>query len=122
MLIRLQSCGESRRAQPAETIHGSYRSTGAPGAHEALDQTRRSEIITENRSHSTDTGSTEVQVALLTERITELTEHLREHRHDHAGRRGLLKLVGHRRSLLNYLNKEDVGRYRSLVGKLGLRR
>ena len=87
-----------------------------------MDQTRRSGIITDNRTHNTDTGSTEVQVALLTERITELTEHLREHRHDHAGRRGLLKLVGRRRRLLNYLNREDVGRYRNLVGKLGLRR
>jgi small subunit ribosomal protein S15 len=87
-----------------------------------LDQTRRSGIIADNRTHNTDTGSTEVQVALLTERITELTEHLREHKHDHAGRRGLLKLVGRRRRLLNYLNREDVGRYRNLVGKLGLRR
>lgn len=87
-----------------------------------MDQTRRSEIITEYRSHETDAGSTEVQVALLTERITELTEHLREHKHDHAGRRGLLKLVGRRRRLLNYLNREDVPRYRNLVSKLGLRR
>ena len=69
-----------------------------------------------------DTGSTEVQVALLTERINELTEHLREHSKDHASRRGLLMLVGQRRRLLNYLSRRDVDRYRSLVQELGLRR
>lgn len=69
-----------------------------------------------------DTGSTEVQVALLTERINQLTEHLREHKKDHHSRRGLLMLVGQRRRLLNYLGKRDVDRYRSLIRELGLRR
>jgi small subunit ribosomal protein S15 len=70
----------------------------------------------------TDTGSPEVQVALLTARINELTEHLREHKKDHHSRRGLLMLVGQRRRLLNYLNRRDVDRYRGLVQELGLRR
>ncbi len=69
-----------------------------------------------------DTGSAEVQVALLTKRITELTEHLRAHKKDHHSRRGLLKLVGRRRRLLNYLQKRDVEGYRKLIGELGLRR
>jgi small subunit ribosomal protein S15 len=87
-----------------------------------LDQATRQGIIEEHRAHGSDTGSTEVQIALLTRRITELTEHFRYHKHDHAGRRGLLKLVGRRRRLLNYLNREDVSRYRALVARLGLRK
>lgn len=80
------------------------------------------EIIAEYGQHDSDTGSPEVQVALLTERINHLTEHLRDHKHDHHSRRGLLMMVGKRRRLLNYLNREDVERYRSLIAKLGLRR
>lgn len=80
------------------------------------------EIITEYGQHDSDTGSPEVQVALLTQRINHLTDHLREHKHDHHSRRGLLMLVGQRRRLLNYLNRQDVERYRSLIAKLGLRR
>lgn len=80
------------------------------------------EIVEEFGTHGSDTGSPEVQVALLTERITHLTEHLRDHKHDHHSRRGLLLLVGKRRRLLDYLRREDVGRYRSLIAKLGLRR
>ncbi|MGZ5383053.1 MAG: 30S ribosomal protein S15 [Acidimicrobiia bacterium] len=79
-------------------------------------------IIEEYGQHDSDTGSPEVQVALLTERINHLTDHLREHKKDHHGRRGLLMLVGKRRRLLNYLRREDVERYRSLIAKLGLRR
>ena len=79
-------------------------------------------IIEEYGQHDSDTGSPEVQVALLTERINHLTDHLREHKKDHHSRRGLLMLVGKRRRLLNYLRREDVGRYRSLIAKLGLRR
>jgi small subunit ribosomal protein S15 len=71
--------------------------------------------------HDTDTGSTEVQVALLTQRIRDLTEHLRTHKHDHHTRRGLLQMVGQRRRLLNYLKKSDVERYRALIAKLGIR-
>ena len=82
----------------------------------------KQEIIEEHKLHEGDTGSPEVQVALLTDRIVSLTEHLREHSKDHASRRGLLALVGKRRRLLNYLNTNDVARYRALIAKLGLRR
>ncbi len=78
-------------------------------------------IIDEYRVHSTDTGSPEVQVALLTARISHLTEHLKVHKGDHHTRRGLLMLIGKRRRLLNYLHNNDVDRYRSLIGKLGIR-
>jgi small subunit ribosomal protein S15 len=82
----------------------------------------KEEIIQEHRTHVDDTGSPEVQVAVLTRRIAHLTEHLREHKHDFHSRRGLLKLVGRRRRLLKYLQKKDVERYRALIAKLGLRR
>lgn len=78
--------------------------------------------IAEHRLHETDTGSTEVQVALLTARINHLTEHLKVHKKDHHSRRGLLMLVGRRRRLLDYLRSNDVERYRTLIAKLGLRR
>jgi small subunit ribosomal protein S15 len=78
--------------------------------------------IAENRLHESDTGSTEVQVALLTARINHLTEHLKVHKKDHHSRRGLLMLVGRRRRLLDYLRRNDVERYRALIAKLGLRR
>ena len=87
-----------------------------------LDKADKQAVIEEYRSHETDTGSTESQIAVLTARITELTQHLREHKHDESTRRGLLRLVGRRRSLLKYLNSENVGRYRALVVKLGLRK
>ena len=87
-----------------------------------LTKEAKSELIQKYASHESDTGSPEVQVALLTARINELTEHLREHRKDHHSRRGLLMLVGQRRRLLNYLNRHDVDRYRKLVQDLGLRR
>ena len=80
------------------------------------------EIVQKFGKSESDTGSPEVQIALLTARINHLTEHLREHRHDHHSRRGLLMLVGQRRRLLNYLNRRDVDRYRGLVQELGLRR
>ncbi len=79
-------------------------------------------IVAEFGTHDTDTGSPEVQVALLTERINHLTEHLRVHDHDHHSRRGLLMMVGRRRRLLDYLKREDIERYRSLISRLGLRR
>jgi small subunit ribosomal protein S15 len=80
------------------------------------------EIVTRFGKGDTDTGSTEVQVALLTKRINDLTEHLREHKKDHHSRRGLLMLVGQRRRLLKYLQRKDLDRYRSLIQELGLRR
>lgn len=79
-------------------------------------------IIESARVHDTDTGSPEVQVALLTARINHLTEHLKEHKNDHHSRRGLLKMVGRRRNLLGYLQKNDIERYRAIVAKLGLRK
>ncbi len=82
---------------------------------------RKAQILAEHKLHDVDTGSPEVQVALLTERINQLTEHLRENRKDHHSRRGLFSLIGHRRRLLTYLRNRDIERYRSLIGKLGLR-
>jgi small subunit ribosomal protein S15 len=87
-----------------------------------LTQERKKELVEKFGDSATDTGKTEVQVALLTERINQLTEHLRAHRKDHHSRRGLLMLVGQRRRLLNYLQRDDLERYRSLVRELGLRR
>jgi small subunit ribosomal protein S15 len=83
---------------------------------------RKAEIIQEHQRTAADTGSAEVQVALLTERINHLTDHLRTHRKDHHSRRGLLMMVGQRRRQLAYLNKIDVERYRSIIAKLGLRK
>ncbi len=82
----------------------------------------RSSLITEHRRSDSDTGSPEVQIALLSKRIDELTEHLRTHTKDHHSRRGLLQMVGKRRRLLEYLRREDVERYRALIQRLGLRR
>ncbi len=88
----------------------------------ALQQEQKEEIITASRVHETDTGSPEVQIALLTERINGLTDHLRSHKHDYHSRRGLLKLVGRRRRLLAYLSANDIERYRVTIARLGLRR
>ena len=79
-------------------------------------------VIEANKLHENDTGSPEVQIAILTKRINDLTEHLKVHKMDHHSRRGLLKMVGHRRNLLNYLMKKDIERYRAIVAKLGLRK
>ena len=79
-------------------------------------------VIEANRTHPTDTGSPEVQIAILTARINELTEHLRMHKHDNHSRRGLLKMVGQRRNLLNYLMKVDIERYRAIIEKLNIRK
>lgn len=79
-------------------------------------------IIVDNARHEGDTGSPEVQIAVLTGRIKYLTEHLKEHKKDHHSRRGLLKMVGHRRGLLNYVRKNDIERYRAIIAKLNLRK
>ena len=79
-------------------------------------------VIEANRLHETDTGSPEVQIAVLTKRIADLTEHLKEHKNDNHSRRGLFKMVGRRRNLLNYLKKNDIERYRAIVEKLGIRK
>lgn len=88
----------------------------------AITQERKNEIISEYKVHDNDTGSPEVQIAVLTEEITKLNEHLRTHTKDHHSRRGLLKMVGKRRNLLNYLRNNDIIRYRDLIKSLGLRR
>ncbi|MCO5966774.1 30S ribosomal protein S15 [Actinoallomurus soli] len=88
----------------------------------SLDTATKKQIMTEYATVEGDTGSPEVQVALLTKRINELTEHLKTHKHDHHSRRGLLLMVGRRRRLLGYLQKKDINRYRQLIERLGLRR
>ena len=88
----------------------------------ALTVEQKKEILAEYGLHETDTGSPEAQVAMLTKRITDLTEHLKQHKHDHHSRRGLLLLVGRRRRLLRYLESTDIERYRALIKRLGLRR
>jgi small subunit ribosomal protein S15 len=88
----------------------------------ALAHARKTELIGEYQTHEGDTGSPEVQVALLTERINGLTEHFKTHQKDHHSRRGLLMLVSQRKSLLNYLKSKDVGRYKALIDRLGLRK
>ena len=87
-----------------------------------LRKEEKNEVIAANRLHDTDTGSPEVQIAVLTKRINDLQEHFKVHKNDHHSRRGLLKMVGHRRNLLNYLQKKDIERYRAIVSKLGLRK
>jgi small subunit ribosomal protein S15 len=88
----------------------------------SLDTAAKKKIMDEYATTEGDTGSPEVQVAMLTKRINELTEHLKTHKHDHHSRRGLLLLVGQRRRLLNYMRREDINRYRSIIERLGLRR
>ena len=88
----------------------------------SLDKTQKDEIIQEYHRHDADTGSPEVQIALLTKRITQLTDHLREHKHDESSRRGLLKLVGQRRRLLAYLRRKNYNQFITVTDRLGIRR
>ena len=87
-----------------------------------MEKLTKEQVIGEHKLHDKDTGSPEVQIALLTNRINYLTGHLKEHKNDHHSRRGLLKMVGQRRNLLNYLTKTDVNRYREIIAKLGIRK
>ena len=87
-----------------------------------LRKEEKTEVIVNNQLHDHDTGSPEVQIAILTKRINDLTEHLKVHKQDHHSRRGLLKMVGHRRNLLAYLQKKDIERYRSIIARLGIRK
>ncbi len=87
-----------------------------------LRKDEKTAIIEANRTHETDTGSPEVQIAILTKRINDLTEHLKIHKNDHHSRRGLLKMVGKRRNLLNYLKSKDIERYRATIERLGIRK
>jgi small subunit ribosomal protein S15 len=88
----------------------------------AVTKEDKTQLISDYRRNDNDTGSAEVQIAVLTRRIAELTEHLKTHKKDHHSRRGLLQMVGRRRRMLDYLRREDVGRYRELIARLGLRR
>jgi len=117
-LMRVQSRALRRRnaLQPARLDWPVYLPVGL-----AVDS-KKANLIGEHRLHDTDTGSPEVQIALFTERIQQLTEHLKVNKKDHHSRRGLLLLVGKRRRLLNYLSRNDVERYRALISKLGIRR
>jgi small subunit ribosomal protein S15 len=92
------------------------------GESKMIDQAKKAEIIAEYKTKEGDTGSPEVQVAILTYRINDLNEHLKVHKKDHHSRRGLLKMVGQRRNLLNYLRDKDIERYRTLISRLGLRK
>ncbi len=85
-------------------------------------KSEKNKIIVDNRIHEKDTGSPEVQIAMLTRRINDLNEHLKVHKHDHHSRRGLLKMVGKRRNLLKYLSNKDIDRYRNIIAKLGIRK
>lgn len=87
-----------------------------------LRKEEKSDVIQENATHEGDTGSPEVQIAILTKRINDLQEHFKIHKKDHHSRRGLLRMVGRRRNLLNYLQKKDIERYRALIAKLGIRK
>jgi small subunit ribosomal protein S15 len=133
---RLERVGLRRRKRPAATLFRD-RSLGRSrpflrgvlglrsrlqGRPMTLTKEAKLDIIGKHRQHDSDTGSPQVQIALLTKRINELTEHLRTHAKDHYSRRGLLKLVGRRRRLLNYLQREDLEAYRALIQELGLRR
>ena len=87
-----------------------------------MDKEQKKGIITKFATHEGDTGSSDVQIAVLTERINQLSEHLKVHKHDHHSRRGLMKLIGQRKRLLSYVNNNDVNRYRNIITKLGLRK
>ena len=87
-----------------------------------IQKEKKTQVILDNATHEGDTGSPEVQIAILTHRINDLTEHLREHKQDNHSRRGLLMMVGKRRSLLDYLAKKDINRYRAVIAKLGIRK
>jgi small subunit ribosomal protein S15 len=106
----------------AETLTSMVPRSKERWKHTMMLKDQKTSIIEANRTHENDTGSPEVQVAILTERINQLTEHLKAHPHDNHSRRGLYKMIGKRRSLLDYLMKKDIERYRTLIAKLGIRK
>jgi small subunit ribosomal protein S15 len=108
-------CGSAQAAELAELTRKGF-------GHKMLTKRKKCKIIQEFETHDGDTGSPEVQIALLTKRIDELTEHLKVHPKDHASRRGLLKMVGTRAALLKYISRKDVKRYREIISRLGLRK
>lgn len=105
---------------PADSWHS--RTNKKKGDNAMIKKEIKTSVIEQNRLHETDTGSPEVQIAILTARINELTEHLKANPNDHHSRRGLLKMVGNRRNLLNYLIKKDITRYRAIIEKLNIRK
>ena len=118
-------CGGTSAGSGADSVPstaGAKQTSSEPANSSTLEPQVKKAIIDEYATHPGDTGSPEVQVAMLTRRIKDLTEHLKEHKHDHHSRRGLLLLVGQRRRLLGYLQDIDIERYRSLIERLGLRR
>ena len=110
------------------SVSGRHRPFTWPGANlrkvenTMIQKEKKTQVILENATHEGDTGSAEVQVAILTARINELTDHLRTHKHDNHSRRGLLMMVGKRRNLLDYLARKDINRYRAIIAKLGIRK
>ena len=114
--------GEVPRIAGIPPSHYSDRGYKMKGGTNMISKEAKSQLIAENATHEGDTGSPEVQIAILTYRIKELTEHLRTHKHDNHSRRGLLMMVGKRRSLLDYLAKKDINRYRAIIAKLGIRK
>jgi small subunit ribosomal protein S15 len=120
--VRLQSVAAATVFRPDLHRVGRTAQRGKEPQPVALDAAQKKAILDTYGVHEGDTGSPEAQVALLTKRISDLTEHLKQHKHDHHSRRGLLLMVGRRRRLLQYLAKVDVARYRSLIERLGLRR
>src|SRR4030043_471537 len=121
-LLALAAGGALRLGQAACYNGPKIRKTKVRARESMLVKEKKQGLIAEHRAHETDTGSPEVQIALLTERINQLTQYLRVHKHDHHSQRGLLKMVGQRRRQLAYLNRNDVQRYRSVLAKLGLRK
>src|SRR6476661_3409971 len=120
--MRGASCLPGQRSFSCDADQGRSEAPTPQGDRMSLDVATKKQIIAEFGTKEGDTGSPEVQVALLSRRISDLTEHLKTHKHDHHSRRGLLILVGQRRRLLQYLAKTDINRYRSIVERLGLRR
>ena len=112
---------KARRAFPLSPLLGS-RVTFRKVENIMIQKEKKTQVILDNATHEGDTGSPEVQIAILTARINELTEHLRTHKHDNHSRRGLLMMVGKRRNMLDYLAKKDINRYRALIAKLGIRK
>lgn len=123
IVVSVYSClGVFRPRKESASTLGRGTAQQYQGGAVALTAQEKQEIVTKYATHEGDTGSPEVQIALLTKRISDLTEHLKEHKHDHHSRRGLLLMVGDRRRLLDYLQRVDIERYRSLISRLGLRR
>ena len=118
-MLSLRNSGGAAFHQPVTQLAGK---NSLKGGKPMIRKEEKTAVIEANRTHETDTGSPEVQIAILTARIRELTEHLKVHKKDNHSRRGLLKMVGKRRRLLDYLAKKDIERYRAVIAKLGIRK